>query len=120
VGSSFMRGKLLTRKDFSQCSVLLSTRPSQECRDNDTTPAKESFMSTTMLRRGIAILAVVATTLVFTTAALAQMPPSPWKKGAPFPEPDEELYGVAVNGKLYVIGGWDEGKARGANYKSAP
>ena len=27
------------------------------------------------------------------------MPTSPWKKGAPFPEPDEELYGVAANGK---------------------
>ena len=58
--------------------------------------------------------------LVFATAALAQMPPSPWKKAAPFPEPDEELYGVAVNGKLYVIGGWGEGKARGANYEYDP
>jgi N-acetylneuraminic acid mutarotase len=48
------------------------------------------------------------------------MPQSPWKKGAPFPEPDEELYGVAVNGKLYVIGGWGEGKARGANYEYDP
>ena len=48
------------------------------------------------------------------------MPPSPWKKAAPFPEPDEELYGVAVDGKLYVIGGWGEGKARGANYEYDP
>ena len=68
----------------------------------------------------VAILAVIATTLIFATAALAQMPASPWKKGAPFPEPDEELYGVAVNGKLYVIGGWGEGKARGANYEYDP
>jgi peroxiredoxin/N-acetylneuraminic acid mutarotase len=77
-------------------------------------------MSTTLLRRRIAILAVVATTMVFTTAALAQMPASPWKKAAPFPEPDEELYGVAMGGKLYVIGGWGEGKARGANYEYDP
>ena len=38
------------------------------------------------------------------------------EEGAPFPEPDEELLGVTVNGKLYVMGGWDNGKARGANY----
>ena len=73
-----------------------------------------------VLRRVAAILAVIATSLVFATAGLAQMPPSPWKKGAPFPEPDEELYGVALNGKLYVIGGWGEGKARGANYEYDP
>ena len=28
-----------------------------------------------------------------------------WTKLAPFPEPDEELYGITANGKLYVIGG---------------
>src|ERR1700730_10267986 len=74
----------------------------------------------TVLKRGSAILAVIAATVVFATAGLAQMPPSPWKKAAPFPEPDEELYGVAVNGKLYVIGGWGDGKARGANYEYDP
>jgi N-acetylneuraminic acid mutarotase len=61
-----------------------------------------------------AIVAVVASLMV-ATSALAQMPTSPWKKGAPFPEPDEELYGVASNGKLYVFGGWGDGKARGVN-----
>ena len=54
---------------------------------------KETSMSK-VLQRGTAMLAVIAS-LVFATAALAQMPTSPWKKGAPFPEPDEELYGVA-------------------------
>ena len=68
---------------------------------------------------GTVILAVMAS-LVFATAAQAQMPQSPWKKAAPFPEPDEELYGVAVHGKLYVIGGWGEGKARGATYEYDP
>jgi N-acetylneuraminic acid mutarotase len=48
------------------------------------------------------------------------MPTSPWKKGAPFPQPDEELYGVALNGKMYVIGGWDDGKAGGVNYEYNP
>jgi N-acetylneuraminic acid mutarotase len=67
-----------------------------------------------------AILALATATLLFSTAALAQMPKSPWKKAAPFPEPDEELYGVACNGKMYVIGGWDDGKARGANYEYDP
>lgn len=73
-----------------------------------------------VLQRGTAILAVIAASLVFATAGLAQMPPSPWKKGAPFPEPDEELYGVTVGGKLSVIGGFGEGKARGANYEYDP
>ena len=66
------------------------------------------------------MLAVMIASLVFVTTALAQMPTSPWKKGAPFPEPDEELYGVTVNGKLYVIGGWGDGKARGVNYEYDP
>ena len=48
------------------------------------------------------------------------MPTSPWKKGAPFPEADEELYGVPLNGKLYVFGGWDGGKARGVAYEYNP
>jgi N-acetylneuraminic acid mutarotase len=72
-----------------------------------------------LLQRGTAMLAVIAS-LVFCTAALAQMPINPWKKGAPFPEPDEELYGAALNGKMYVIGGWDDGKAAGVNYEYDP
>ena len=71
-----------------------------------------------VLQRRIAIAAMAS--LAFATAALAQMPTSPWKKGAPFPEPDEELYGVALNGKMYVIGGWDDGKAGGVNYEYNP
>ena len=67
-----------------------------------------------------AIVAVIAANLMLTTAVFAQLPTSPWKKGAPFPEPDEELYSVAVGGKMYVIGGWGEGKARGINYEYDP
>jgi N-acetylneuraminic acid mutarotase len=73
-----------------------------------------------VLQRGAAMLALVVS-LILTTAASAhdggQMPTSPWRKAAPFPVPDEELYGVALNGKMYVIGGWDEGKAAGLNYE---
>ncbi len=72
-----------------------------------------------VLQRRTAMLALIAS-LVFCTAALAQMPINPWKKAAPFPMPDEELYGTAVNGKMYVIGGWDEGKAAGINYEYDP
>jgi N-acetylneuraminic acid mutarotase len=79
---------------------------------------KEKCMSK-LLQRGTALLALFAS-LVFCTAALAQMPINPWKKAAPFPYPDEELYGVALNGKMYVIGGWDEGKAAGLNYEYDP
>ena len=70
--------------------------------------------------RASAILTLITASLLFTTAALAQMPTSPWKKAAPFPEPDEELYGVACNGKMYVIGGWGGGKAAGVNYEYDP
>jgi N-acetylneuraminic acid mutarotase len=73
-----------------------------------------------VLERTTAVVAGMIASLVFVTTALAQMPASPWKKGAPFPEPDEELYGVAVNGKLYVIGGWNDGKAAGVNYEYNP
>jgi N-acetylneuraminic acid mutarotase len=75
-------------------------------------------MSNVLLRGTATLVAIVG--LVFATAALAQMPQSPWKKAAPFPEADEELYGAAANGKLYVIGGWGEGKARGATYEYDP
>jgi N-acetylneuraminic acid mutarotase len=76
-------------------------------------------MSKVSLRRTGLLTAMIAS-VAFITTALAQMPTSPWKKGAPFPEPDEELYGVAAKGKLYVIGGWGDGKARGATYEYDP
>ena len=72
-----------------------------------------------VLQRRTALLAVIAS-LGLATAAVAQMPTSPWKKAAPFPKPDEEYYGVAIKGKMYVIGGWAEGKAAGLNYEYDP
>ena len=73
-----------------------------------------------VLRRGTAMLAGMVASLALVTSALAQMPTSPWKKGAPFPEPDEELYGVPANGKLYVFGGFGGGKAPGIAYEYNP
>ena len=46
----------------------------------------------------LALVLVLAADLLPTAA----QPPSPWVKLAPFPEPAEELYGVAAGGKLYV------------------
>src|SRR4029434_2179198 len=90
---------------------------------NETTTMKTSALENQMNKRASRIratLTVITAGLLFTTAALAQMPTSPWKKAAPFPEPDEELYGVACNGKMYVIGGWGDGKARGINSAYTP
>ena len=73
------------------------------------------------LQRATAMLALLMAAVVFATTALAQMPTSPWKKGAPFPEADRgTAHGVTTNGKLYVFGGWDGGKARGVAYEYDP
>src|SRR4051812_2977087 len=59
------------------------------------------------------ILPTAALTVAAALAALgtqavvrAQDPTLRWVKAAPFPEPEEELYGTSVNGKMYVIGGF--------------
>ena len=66
---------------------------------------------------------IVLSTLVITVALLATggtlvQAQNPmmlrWDKAAPFPEPEEELYGVEAGGKMYVIGGFSE------NGKPAP
>jgi hypothetical protein len=66
-----------------------------------------------VLQRGSTIVAVIATILVFATSGLAQLPGSPWKKAWPFPEPDEELYGVAT-------GGNGSGRSPDANCRGRP
>src|SRR3954464_1764459 len=57
------------------------------------------------------LVAVGAAALSITLGqtVIAQNPPAQgmrWSKAAPFPEPEEELYGSVVNGKLYVVGGF--------------
>lgn len=50
------------------------------------------------LRTGVGALCL---SLLLVSGAYAQK----WSKGAPFPDPSEEVYGIAVGGKLYVLGG---------------
>ena len=54
--------------------------------------------------------------LFCSAAALTQ---TRWMKAAPFPEPDEELYGVTANGKMYVMGGFDNVRGKNYEYDSA-
>jgi N-acetylneuraminic acid mutarotase len=50
----------------------------------------------------------LAAFLVVAAGALlhAQDPTLRWSRAAPFPEPEEELYGTEAGGKMYVIGGF--------------
>jgi N-acetylneuraminic acid mutarotase len=53
--------------------------------------------------------------------AQAQQGQGRWTKAAVFPEPEEELYGVAANGKMYVLGGFGPGgKPVGMNWEYDP
>src|SRR5207237_3914174 len=58
-----------------------------------------------MSRRLLAFIAAVSliAAAVGTVRLAAQAPGLRWVKAAPFPEPEEELYAVTVNGKMYVI-----------------
>ena len=57
------------------------------------------------------LMAVAAASIVCVGGSMAvatvsaQGGPLRWAKAAPFPQPEEELYGTVVNGKLYVFGG---------------
>src|SRR5712691_8798272 len=57
------------------------------------------------------MLAAIAATvsLAMSVTVGAQNPPARgmrWTKAAPFPTPEEELYGTVINGKFYVVGGF--------------
>jgi N-acetylneuraminic acid mutarotase len=68
-----------------------------------------------LLRHRPAVFVIAAIVLLCSAAAFTQ---TRWMKAAPFPEPDEELYGVTVNGNMVVMGGF--GNARGKNYEYDP
>lgn len=51
------------------------------------------------------IKAVIATALIALSLATAAHAQGRWLKAAPFPDPSEEVYGIAANGKMYVFGG---------------
>jgi N-acetylneuraminic acid mutarotase len=76
-----------------------------------------------MKRLAVALAVIVALGL---TAAGAQnsaqaQGPGKWLKLAVFPEPSEELYGAATNGKFYVFGGLAPGwKPKGLVYEYDP
>ena len=70
-----------------------------------------------IFKRGFAIVATLALVAGFTRAAFTQAKYTP---GAPFPEADEELYGVEAGGKMYVIGGFAGGKGAGMVYEYDP
>src|SRR5688572_32833859 len=70
-----------------------------------------------VLRRASIALAAASVVVLLTATAFSQ---ARWTRLAPFPEPDEELYGVAAGGKLYVLGGFGGGKARGAVFEYDP
>src|SRR5918911_4120979 len=62
------------------------------------------------VRRVFAVLAAACVMAVAVSEkVVAQNPPARgmrWSKAAPFPEPEEELYGTVMNGKFYVVGGF--------------
>jgi N-acetylneuraminic acid mutarotase len=57
--------------------------------------------------RRLRVLAITAT--MASLCAVTARAQGHWEKAAPFPEPEEELYGAAANGKMYVMGGYGEG-----------
>ena len=67
-------------------------------------------MSATQRFCGFAACGATVLALAFATATYAQGPAAGgWQKAAPFPEAEEELYGSAANGKMYVEGGFGMG-----------
>ncbi len=75
------------------------------------------------LRRLLTAAAVASIVSAGTSSApaAAQEGPLRWTKAAPFPQPEEELYGTVMNGKLYVLGGFGiGGNAPGLVYEYDP
>src|SRR5438270_807645 len=58
-----------------------------------------------MLARRI-LIPLSAAVLLLTTVLAAAQTVGTWTRAAPFPEPSEELYGIAVNNRIYVFGGY--------------
>src|SRR5262245_65843885 len=58
---------------------------------------------------GLLAIAVVFGIAAIARPAVAQTGQPRWAKAAPFPHPEEELYGTVVNGKWYVLGGFGIG-----------
>src|SRR5919106_5382684 len=77
------------------------------------------------LRRLVIAVATASIVCVGVTTTVApvfaQGGPLRWAKAAPFPEPEEELYGTVIDGKFYVLGGFGiGGNAPGLVYEYDP
>jgi N-acetylneuraminic acid mutarotase len=76
------------------------------------------------LRRLLTVVTAASIVSLGAGPADAQAPesgPLRWVKAAPFPEPEEELYGTVLNGKFYVLGGFGiGGNAPGLVYEYDP
>jgi N-acetylneuraminic acid mutarotase len=94
----------------------MPSRPAEEVSVSGFSRAREEFMSSAV-RRTFAVLATGFFVVLLATSAFTQ---ARWTRLAPFPEPDEELYGVAAGGKMYVLGGFGGGKARGGVFEYDP
>ena len=70
-----------------------------------------------LLRAMRAVVVALCITPLLMSSAYAQK----WSRAAPFPEPAEEVYGIAAGGKLYVFGGLAPGwTPKGGRTASAP
>ena len=56
----------------------------------------------------VTMIAILAAALLMSAPAQADTA-GKWSKGAPFPEPSEELVGASAGGKFYVFGGLGPG-----------
>src|SRR5262249_23864537 len=81
-------------------------------------PAARTGGHMSMLNRAAALVAALAMMPLVAVTVRTQAPQGKWAKAAPFPEPDEEMYGITANGKIYVIGGFGlNGVPRGVVYE---
>ena len=71
-----------------------------------------------LTRRNLVVVFTAVFVPLLAATVLTQTPALTWVKAAPFPEPDEELYGIAAGGKMYVLGGYGfQGVPRGIVYE---
>jgi N-acetylneuraminic acid mutarotase len=83
---------------------------------------KSILSSTIRWMGGLVFAALIIATFSFAAKKVyGQFPGVPqghWSKAAIFPEPEEELYGIAAGGKMYVLGGFGAaGKPVGMNWQ---
>lgn len=69
----------------------------------------------------IKLLRLCLATLLAASFCISAAYAQKWSQAAPFPDPSEEVYGIAAGGKLYVLGGLGPGwTAKGLVYEYDP